>query len=94
MPLVLSELNDCIPSSSDVEQEVDHLLLLEALNNFLGEQPSIKRIIFVQRYWYLIPVKDLAKMHGRSESQTKSLLFRMRNELKAYLEKEGLIYET
>ncbi|MBW8382601.1 MAG: RNA polymerase sigma factor [Youngiibacter sp.] len=94
MPLVLSELNDCIPSSSDVEQEVDHLLLLEALNNFLGEQPSIKRIIFVQRYWYLIPVKDLAKMHGRSESQTKSMLFRMRNELKAYLEKEGLIYET
>jgi len=50
MALVLSELDDCIPSSSDVEQEVDHLLLLEALNNFLGEQPSIKRIIFVQRY--------------------------------------------
>lgn len=94
MPLVLSELDDIIPSRSDVEKDIDHLLLVEALNSFLAEQPITKRIIFVQRYWYLIPIRDLAKMHGRSESQTKSLLFRMRNDLKAYLEKEGLVYET
>lgn len=94
MPLVLSEMDDIIPSASDVEKEIDHLLLVEALNSFLAEQAAAKRIIFVQRYWYLVPIRDLAKMHGRSESQTKSLLFRMRNDLRAYLEKEGLIYET
>lgn len=89
-PLALSELNDSIPSSSDLEQATDDLLLVEALNGFLAEQPRKKRIIFVKRYWYLMPIMELAELHGNSESQTKSLLFRMRNELKTHLEKEGI----
>lgn len=89
-PLALSELNDSIPSSSDLEQATDDLLLVEALNGFLAEQPRKKRVIFVQRYWYLMPIRELAELYNSSESQTKSLLFRMRNELKTYLEKEGI----
>jgi RNA polymerase sigma factor (sigma-70 family) len=90
MPLALSELNDSIPASSDSEQAMGELLLVEALNSFLAELPRKKRIIFVQRYWYLMPIRELAGLHGNSESQTKSLLFRVRNELKTYLEKEGV----
>ena len=89
-PLALSELNDCILSSSDWEQATDDFSLVEALNGFLAEQPHKKRIIFVQRYWYLMSIRELAELHGNSESQTKSLLFRMRNELKTHLEKEGI----
>lgn len=90
MPLALSELNDCIPASSDSEQATDEILLVEALNRFLAELPHKKRMIFVQRYWYLLPIKELADLYGSSESQTKSLLFRVRNALKTYLEKEGI----
>lgn len=90
VPLALSELNDCIPASSDPEQATDEKLLVEALNSFLAELPHKKRMIFVQRYWYLMPIKELADLYGSSESQTKSLLFRVRNALKTYLEKEGI----
>ena len=90
MPLVLSELNDSIPTSPSSEQETDAILLIEALNNFLAELPHEKRIIFVQRYWYLMPIRELTGLHGNSESQIKSLLFRVRKELKTHLEKEGI----
>ncbi len=90
MPLVLSELNDSIPTSLNSEQETDAKLLVEALNRFLEELPQNKRIIFVQRYWYLMPIRELTGLHGNSESQIKSLLFRVRKELKTYLEKEGI----
>jgi DNA-directed RNA polymerase specialized sigma24 family protein len=37
-----------------------------------------------------MPIKELADLYDSSESQTKSLLFRVRNALKTYLEKEGI----
>ncbi len=89
-PLVLSELNDCVPSLSGTEQAADDGALVEALNVFLEGQPREKRILFIQRYWYLTPIKELAALHGGGESKIKSLLFRMRGELKAHLEKEGI----
>jgi RNA polymerase sigma-70 factor (ECF subfamily) len=91
IPIALSELNDSIPASSDSEQATDEILLIEALNRFLAELPHKKRVVFVQRYWYLMPIRELAELHNSSESQTKSLLFRVRNELKTYLEEKGII---
>lgn len=89
--LVLSELNDCIPAVSDVEQATDEKLLIDELNRFLAAQPQRKRMVFVQRYWYLMSVRAIAEQHGMSETQTKSMLFRMRNELKQLLEKERIV---
>jgi RNA polymerase sigma-70 factor (ECF subfamily) len=63
--------------------------LAEALNAFLASLPRPKRVLFVQRYWYLMPVKTIAEHRGVSESQVKSALFRIRKELRAYLEREG-----
>ncbi len=88
--LVLSELEECIPGATDVEQAVDEIILTEALNRFLANQPQKKRIVFSQRYWYLMPIKEIAEQWSMSESQTKSMLFRIRNELKLHLEKEGI----
>ncbi len=89
--LVLSELEDCIPSAVGVEQAFDETVLVEAINRFLREQPELKRNIFIHRYWYLYPIRQIAGRFGMSESKAASLLFRMRNELKAQLEKEGII---
>jgi RNA polymerase sigma-70 factor (ECF subfamily) len=90
IPLALSELNDSVPSSSNLEQATDDRTLVEALEDFLAKQPRRKRIVFLQRYWYLMPIRNIAELHGTSESQTKSMLFRMRNELKKHLKKEGI----
>ncbi len=88
--LVLSELEDCVPSSTNVEDSVDEQVLVEAINSFLYAQPAEKRNIFIRRYWYLFSVKDIALAYSISESKVKSLLLRMRNDLKKYLESEGI----
>ncbi len=89
--LVLSELEDCIPGSSGVEQIVDEMVLKETLNNFLKALPKTNRIVFVQRYWFLSTIKEISKQFDMSESKVTSMLFRIRNELKKYLEKEGVV---
>jgi RNA polymerase sigma-70 factor (ECF subfamily) len=83
------EMEQCIPSSSDVESEIDGMELGMRISDFLYEQSRIKRIIFVRRYYYLDSVKQISDALGCSESKVKTQLFRMRNDLKAYLEKEG-----
>lgn len=88
--LVLSELEDCVPAERGIEQSFDEMVLVESINQFLYAQPERKRNIFIRRYWYLYPIRDIAKTYGMSESKTASLLFRMRNELKAHLEMEGI----
>ena len=67
------------------------IVFVEAINRFLYAQPEQKRNIFIRRYWYLSSIRDIAKAYGMSESKVASLLFRMRNKLKAYLEKEGIL---
>ena len=87
---VLSELEDCIPSNESTEQTADENLTLKTIEDFLYSQPKRKRNIFIRRYWYMHSIRDIAAVYGISESKTASLLFRMRNELKARLEKEGI----
>lgn len=88
--LALYELEDCIPSSSTVEQIVEEKELAAVISRFLYAQPEQKRNIFIRRYWYLYSIRDIAGTYGMSESKAASMLFRMRGELKAYLEKEGI----
>lgn len=89
--LVLGELEDCVPASDGVDEAVEEMVLVEALERFLSDAPKQKRNLFIRRYWYLTPVKEIARISGMSESKVTSLLFRMRRELKEYLEKEGII---
>jgi RNA polymerase sigma-70 factor (ECF subfamily) len=88
--LVLSELEDCIPAASDVEQATDEMILVKAINTFLAALPKTNRMVFVRRYWHLSAIKEIAEQYGMSESKVKSMLFRTRNELKKHLEKEGI----
>ena len=89
--LSLSELEESVPDSANIEQDAEEHELTEILNKFLECLPRQKRIVFVQRYWYLMSIKEIAENSKASESQTKSTLFRTRNELKIFLEKEGVM---
>ena len=88
--LALSELEDCIPAPATVDRIVEEDALVESLNRFLYAQPERKRNIFIRRYWYLCSIRDIAEAYGVSESKIASALFRIRNELKKHLEKEGI----
>lgn len=84
---LLSELNECIPDRRD---DYAQLELTQLLNHFLRSLPREHRNLFLRRYWYCESIEDLAKRYTMSQSAVKSNLFRTRNKLKAYLEKEGV----
>ena len=83
------EMEQCIPSEELVETEFDGKLLAEKISSFLDNKSDEKRNIFMRRYWFMDSVKDIAKRFDLSESNVKTTLFRLRGELKEYLEKEG-----
>jgi RNA polymerase sigma-70 factor (ECF subfamily) len=59
------------------------------LNEVLASLPVDTRRIFMRRYWYLSPVKEIASDFGISESKVKMQLLRARKKLKTKLEREG-----
>ena len=87
--LVYDEVSEFIPDASTSDLS-DELALKDALNKFLGSLKQEKRIIFMQRYWYLSSVKDIAKNNGLSENNVKITLLRLRAKFKKFLEKEGI----
>jgi RNA polymerase sigma-70 factor (ECF subfamily) len=89
MELLLAEAAECIPSES-VEQAAESVQITEALNRLLYTLDQPSRVIFVERYWYAKPIKEIAYERHYSESKVKSSLFRTRKKLKVYLEQEGI----
>lgn len=87
---LLSELEECIPAGTNVEQEYDAQETAEALNAFLETLEESARIVFVRRYWYGDSVSDIAERFRMSESKVKSMLFRTRGKLRQRLEKGGV----
>lgn len=87
----LDELLECIPdptSTGDITQE---FIITQALNRFLETMPEQNRKIFVRRYWYMSPIKEIAVEYRLGESKVKMILLRSRSELKKLLEEEGII---
>ena len=87
--LDFSELEDTLFQSEKVWEKLDEEVLTQIINSFLSEQKKLYRIVFVQKYWYLLGIREIADKNGLSESKTASILYRMRNKLKKRLEKEG-----
>jgi RNA polymerase sigma factor, sigma-70 family len=88
--ILLDELNDCIPSTQSVGKEMEDKFIAEVINRFLYSLSEIDCNLFIRRYWYLDSIKSIAEFYDMSESKIKSKLFRIRNRLKIYLEKEGI----
>ena len=88
--LMLSELEDCIPSGSSVEADYEAGQTAKLIDRFLASSKPENRIIFVRRYWYADSIVAISERFGMSESKVKSSLLRTRNKLKDYLEKEGV----
>ncbi len=88
--LALSELEECVSGRDDPALAAEAGVVTACIEGFLCRQSKTRRDIFLQRYWYLSPVKEIARDHAVSESKVTALLFRMRKELKQYLEQEGI----
>ncbi len=89
--LNLEELAECIPAPESVEQEADRRALADAISAFLAQQSKESRVFFMQRYWAMHSVAEIARQYGISENTVKSILKRTRDRLRSYLEQEGLL---
>lgn len=92
--LSLEELGECVPATSGVEQVIEDAELAQVISNFLRALPRTECDLFLRRYWYLDSIRQIACRYGFSESKVKMTLKRTRDQLRAHLEKEGILYET
>lgn len=85
--LCLDELSECIGEDDPIE---DRVALRDLLNTFLRCLSEKNRDIFLMRYWYLMPISEIAKRYDISEGAVKMILQRIRNKQKEYFKKEGV----
>ena len=85
----MEELGDSFTDGRTPEDELNARLLTETVNRFLRTLPDEARNTFIGRYYFFDSVKNVARYCGMSESKCKSMLYRTRQSLKVYLQKEG-----
>lgn len=85
-----NELDELIGSGS-IEDEIFTKQLAESVNEFIGELPEIQRKVFVCRYWYFDSIDEISSRFGFTEGKVKSMLYRVRKNLRKYLEQEAFL---
>ena len=88
--VLLSELEDCIPSENAVEDAIDRMILVDALNRWLENEKPEMRKLFYARYWYGYEYSELAEYCNEKEQVLMLRLHRMRKRLRKFLKKEGI----
>lgn len=86
--IILTELEGCLASPDTVETEYEAGETASAINQFLYALDEQARNVFIRRYWHSDSIENLAMRFNMSSSKVKSLLFRTRNKLRVFLDKE------
>ena len=85
---VLEELEHCLPAPGG--DPAEDMVIREALNAFVRTLPAATRDVFLQRYWFMRPIAEIAAAAGMKESRVKMLLLRTRERLREHLAREGI----
>ena len=91
--VALSEVSDILSDDETPVTISESNLLKEKMNQYLKTLSEEQRNIFVSRYYFFDSVSDISEYYGISKSKVKSILYRVRQGLKQYLEKEGIYCE-
>ena len=78
------EMSECIPDQNSISDDRSEELS-DYINEYLGTLPREKRAVFMGRYWYNESISDIAKKTGFSQSKVKTMLFRMREDLRKHI---------
>ena len=87
--VLTGELETCVPAAL-AGREADPEGLGELLTAFLRDLPAEERRVFLLRYWFGDPIREIARRTGWGESRVKVTLLRTRRKLRDYLEGEGI----
>lgn len=89
LPLVLEELEQCIPGQSSAEEEWNAKELARTIRSFLDTLPSREQDLFLRRYFFVEESESIARRYGMKQSTVLRTLSRTRAKLKKYLTQEG-----
>lgn len=88
--LSLEELEQCVGRNT-TEESVNLQALADTIGKYLETVSLEARRVFIGRYYFLDPVKDIARYCHITESKAKMLLLRTRQGLWEHLQKEGFV---
>lgn len=80
-----------IVGDGDVEEELYAKELEKAIDAFLNELPEMQLKVFICRYRDFCTIEEIAEKYGFSKGKVKSILFRIRKNLKTQLDKEEIL---
>ena len=88
LPLILDELDACLPTAPSAAQVVEAKALEQSINTFLHTLSEQDCNIFLRRYWYAESILEISRRYDVLPNTVKSSLHRSRRKLRAHLEKE------
>ncbi len=88
--LAYEELEQCIPARDQIAALTEEADLTVSLEHFLLGLSQEKRKVFLLRYWYFRTVPEICDQLNLSHAKVRSMLSRMRRDLKIHLEQEGV----
>ncbi len=88
--VALDELENCLPSETLIEDEINSSELASLFDDFLDSLDKTNRIMFVRRYWFSDSISDIAAMFKMKEHTVTVRLSRTREKLRLYLVQKGV----
>lgn len=89
LPLILEELQECIASGGDTEEEFMARELSRDVNAFVRSLPEREGNLFIRRYFFCEPVEQAARRYGMTAGNASVILSRTRKKLKGFLQQKG-----
>ena len=85
------KLRDCLPDGrQDTARRMEQRVITQSINRFLGSLSREEQGIFIARYFYAVPLEQIAETYGNSVRQIQYRLQKMRTSLRKRLEQEGI----
>ena len=88
--VLLSELEECVPSGQSTEDAAEGRELARILDDWLERQSADDAALFLRRYWYGEKVGAIALSWGVPANRLSQRLHKMRQSLRSHLESEGV----
>ena len=85
----LSEVEGFISFDDDMDSAADAKALGRVISDFAGSLSDRRMYIFMSRYYFARPIKDIARLLECSESTVNKEIASLKRDLKEKLEKEG-----
>lgn len=85
------ETAELSPVWNSIENIMEQKEITELLNQFLKKLPPADRDMFVRRYWFMDSLSEIAGRHNTTVGSVRGKLYRNRNKLKAFLERNEVI---